>query len=69
MDIHAFVNELITCLCQKRHTNILNMLPCFDLMCSAASWPGEKRGIALKTLFNIVEERFKQLLSFDVSAV
>ena len=27
------------------------------------------RQIKLKTLFNIVEERFKKLLNFDVSAV
>ena len=25
--------------------------------------------VSLKTLFNIVEERFKKLLNFDVSAV
>ena len=40
-----------------------------DLNIKIVRLPAGPAQSTLKTLFNIVEERFKQLLNFDVSAV
>ena len=41
-----------TCLCQERHNNILNMLPCFDPLWFTSSLPGEEQNITLKPMYS-----------------
>ena len=52
-----------TCVCQKRHNNILNVLPCFDRMWSAA-----KQGItlSLRHLQTTCAEDNKSLKSWEM---
>ena len=48
-----------TCLCQKYHNDILNMLPSFDLIMTAASQPEKNQNSALRNLQNACTEENK----------
>ena len=58
----TFIRTLMnscTCLCQKYHNDILNMLPSFDLITTAASQPEKNRNSALRNLQNACAEETK----------
>ena len=55
-----------TCLCQKYHNDILNMLPSFDLITTAATLPEKNQNSSLRNLQNACAEENKSLKLWKV---
>ena len=50
-----------SCLCQKYHNDILNMLPSFDLITTAAIQPDKNQNSSLRNLQNACAKENKSL--------